>query len=119
MRFVADENVPGYAVVLLRIAGHDVLSIAEVAPSATDESILRMASIESRILITRDKQDFGSLVYQERLPPPPAVILFRIADTGVAATSRFILDTFEARNDWEGYFWVVNERGVRSRPFPG
>ncbi len=39
-------------------------------------------------------------------------------DTGAAATSNFILDTIEARNDWEGYFWVIDERGVRARPLP-
>jgi len=73
---------------------------------------------ESRILVTRDKKDFGALIYQERLPPPVAVILFRIPDTGAAAMSAFVLATIGARSDWEGFFWVIDEAGVRWRDFP-
>ena len=118
MRFIIDENVPGYTAVLLRMAGHDVSYIAEIAPSATDERILRIAVSESRILITRDKKDFGELVYRDRLPAPPAVILFRIPATGAVAASHFISGSIASRDDWTDYFWVVNERGIRSRPLP-
>lgn len=113
---MVDENVPEHAVVLLRAAGHDVSSIAETAPATTDRRILDIAFVESRILITRDKKDFGALVFQERLNAPPGVILFRVPATAVTATSRFIADTIAAQGDWTGYFWVVNERGVRRRP---
>ncbi len=118
MRLIVDENIPSLSVDLLRRAGHDVLSIAETAPSTPDPGVMHLAVRESRILVTRDKKDFGALVYQERLPPPVAVILFRIPDTGAVAMSAFVLATIGARSDWDGTFWVVDERGIRGRPLP-
>ena len=64
MRFVADESCDFAIVRALRATGHDVLAIAEVSPRADDEIVLRLASDETRVLLTEDT-DFGELVYVE------------------------------------------------------
>lgn len=66
MNFVADESCAKPVVLALREAGHDVLSIAEVAPGATDQQVLERALNEKRVLITEDR-DFGELVYARGL----------------------------------------------------
>lgn len=69
MNFVADESCAKPVVLALREAGHDVLSIAEVAPGATDQQVLERALNEKRVLITEDR-DFGELVYARGLSSP-------------------------------------------------
>jgi hypothetical protein len=46
VKLLADENVPRRAVVALREAGHDVLSIAEASPGLPDTEVLRLAAGE-------------------------------------------------------------------------
>ncbi len=54
MRFLANENVAGDAVVALREKGHDVAWIRTDAPGSKDEDVLARAMAEQRILITFD-----------------------------------------------------------------
>ena len=77
MRFLADENFPGAAVISLREAGHDVASIAADAPSSPDRDVLARASTDGRVLLTFDK-DFGELAFRAHLPADCGVILFRL-----------------------------------------
>ena len=53
MNFLADEGVGRQIVVRLRAEGHHVLYVAELAPGADDDTVLEVASNESRVLITR------------------------------------------------------------------
>lgn len=62
MEFVADESCAAPVIQALRVAGHDVLAIAESDPGASDEQVLARALNENRVLITEDR-DFGELVY--------------------------------------------------------
>ena len=48
MRLLADENVHGELVTWLRTAGHDVAYVAEFAPGAPDDDVLRLAHAERR-----------------------------------------------------------------------
>ena len=118
MRICADENIPDDAIALLRTAGHDVLSVSEYRPGLTDADVLQLAYQESRILITFDKKDFGELIFLRGATPPPALILFRIADISVEDKPRFMLQVIEGRTDWESAFSTVSSAGTRSRPFP-
>ena len=77
MRLLADENIPLLAIELLRRKGHDVLAIAESAPSICDEEVMLLAQDEERILLTFDK-DFGELAYSSKPRPSCGIILFRI-----------------------------------------
>jgi len=62
MRFLADESCDFTIVRALRAAGHEVLAVAELAPSAGDPGVLSLALAEERILLTEDK-DFGEFVF--------------------------------------------------------
>jgi predicted nuclease of predicted toxin-antitoxin system len=46
----------------LRVAGHDINAVMEVAPGADDDAVIEMAVHERRILLTEDG-DFGQFVY--------------------------------------------------------
>ena len=118
LRLCADENIPDEVVALLRVAGHDVLSISEYRPGLIDWDVLRLASRESRILITLDKKDFGELIFVRGAGAPPGLILFRIGDIDVAERPHFMLRTVVSRNDWEGKFSTVSSSAIRSRALP-
>jgi len=118
LHLCADENLPDAVVVLLRVAGHDVLSVSEYRPGLIDRDVLRLAAQESRILVTFDKKDFGELIFLRGAGAPPGLILFRIADIDVAEQPHFILHTVESRNDWEGKFSTVSSSAIRWRTLP-
>jgi Domain of unknown function (DUF5615) len=44
MNFLADESVDQPVVERLRADGHDVLAVAELAPSIPDEAVLTLAN---------------------------------------------------------------------------
>jgi hypothetical protein len=67
MRFLADANFPGEAVIALRAAGHDVAWVRTEAPGSTDRVVLERAVAETRILVTFDK-DFDELAWRFGLP---------------------------------------------------
>ena len=60
MRLLANENVPKSAVDALRSHGHDVAWVRTDRPGATDVDVLSKAVLETRVLLTFDK-DFGEL----------------------------------------------------------
>ena len=61
--FIADENVDAPIVKRLRGDGHDVVSVAELAPGIDDDQVLQLANDQQRILLTSD-HDFGELVFR-------------------------------------------------------
>ena len=63
MNIVADEGVDRPIVERLRLDGHTVIYIAELAPSISDEEVLRLANDQAALLLTIDK-DFGELVFR-------------------------------------------------------
>jgi predicted nuclease of predicted toxin-antitoxin system len=67
MRFLADENFLGDAVMMLRSAGHDVAWIQTDAPGISDQDVLERSLIDGRVLLTFDK-DFGELAWRFSLP---------------------------------------------------
>ena len=76
MNFVADESCAKPVVLALREAGHDVLSIAEVAPGATDQQVLERALNERRVLITEDRDLVNWFTHADF--HQPAIILVRV-----------------------------------------
>ncbi len=54
MRFLVDESCDYAVARALCAAGHDVLAVAEAAPSAVDEAVLALASRQKRVLVTED-----------------------------------------------------------------
>jgi len=74
VRWLADECVDAHLVTRLREAGHDVVYLAEVDPSAPDADIAVLAQKEGRLLLTEDK-DFGNLIVRWRAEVPGLVLL--------------------------------------------
>jgi predicted nuclease of predicted toxin-antitoxin system len=76
MRFLIDNALSPQLAVALGNAGYDVLHVRDVGlRDASDETIMRFAATENRIVVSADT-DFGTLLAlrQESLP---SVVLFR------------------------------------------
>ena len=94
-------------------SGHDVLSVLEKDPSATDEEVLAFALEEGRVLVTEDK-DFGELVFVRRLPHP---CIIRFVDMPIAekvAAMRELIDRYGDAMQ-ERALIVVTQRRIRIR----
>ncbi len=112
MKIIANENIPGNAVMELGKYGRDVLWVRESMPGVDDEVVLMTANRENRLAITFDK-DFGELVFTGKIKLQTGVILFRRKNLLPTAICRFIVDAINSRTDWFGHFSVVEEKKVR------
>src|SRR5688572_18408248 len=74
MKIMADENIDPALIAWLRARGTDVLSIRESARGLADEQVLELAQLNSRILLTEDK-DFGELVFRKGLASSGIIML--------------------------------------------
>jgi predicted nuclease of predicted toxin-antitoxin system len=103
-------------VLVLRAAGHDIVSVAETKPGASDREVLEMAVAESRTLLTFDN-DFGWLVYRVGLEAPRGVILFRLVPVEPEEPAQLLLDLMSRQElELEGHFTVIDRERVRQRP---
>ncbi len=115
MRLLADENVEQPVIEALRKAGHDVASIADIAPGVSDEEVLRLANAESRVLLTNDKE-FGEMAYRQGQAAAGIPLLRYLTQDGADKAAR-LARTLPAMEDrLVGRFAVVNETRVRIRP---
>lgn len=114
MRFLANENFPGGAITALVTAGHDVVWVRTVAPGSSDAEVLRWAEREQRILLTFDK-DFGELAGRSTLSAGCGVVLFRTPMPKAGDVGQRLATIITARDDWAGYFSVVEPGRVRMR----
>jgi predicted nuclease of predicted toxin-antitoxin system len=76
LKFIADVNVEKAVVDFLRTEGYDVKWIPDFNRRMPDESLLKLANKERRILVTNDK-DFGELTFLQR-KCSAGVILIRV-----------------------------------------
>ena len=117
MNLFADEGLERQIVERLRRDGHQVAWIAELAPSVTDEEVLRFASESDSVLVTEDK-DFGELVYRRRLSHA-GVLLVRL--DGLPNTDKAEVVALAIRThgqELRDAFAVVTADAVRiRRPF--
>lgn len=110
MRILADENMPEETVELLRMAGHDVHFVTETMPSEVDPNVLAVATSESRLLATQDK-DFGDIVINRSQAAPYGVVLFRLHnDIAEADQFRLMAAILDANNSWGPGIWAVSIR---------
>ena len=113
-RLLLDENISASADAGLRSAGHDVVAVGRNAAGLDDRGVLAWARREQRVLITFDT-DFGDLIFQHGVPPPPAVVLLRMHPIDPAHTLELVAHALAEPID--GAFVVVSEQGLRRRPF--
>lgn len=111
-KLLADENFPASVIAALVAAGFDVVSIADTMPSIDDLDVLRQACAADRRLLTFDS-DFGDLVFFHGVPPPPAILFFRMHPIIVAEVQAAALRALAEVPD--GYFAVVGRDATRLR----
>ena len=111
-----NENFPEPALAALRQTGWDVVAVSERMPGANDFDVLALAAGENRWLITFD-MDYGELIFRNRLPPPPAVLLLRIPSYRPAEPAVWIKRLVESDQIAVGYFHVFDGSKIRRRPF--
>jgi predicted nuclease of predicted toxin-antitoxin system len=113
--FIADEQIPMPAIDLLRLAGHDVLSISEQFAALDDAEIVHLALAENRIIITCDS-DFGELIFLRQLECRTGVVYLRLGDFSVIEPADFILRYLTEEEDiFEGKFSVITRKRIRQR----
>lgn len=84
------------------------------SPGISDVQVLSRAQAEQRILVTFDK-DFGALVFRTKLPASVGIILFRIATPSSQVVAEKVVNAIAQRNDWTGYFSVIEDDKIRMR----
>lgn len=116
MRWLADENIPGYAIAYLRQRGEDVLSIAETSPAISDIEVLALARREGRLLVSFDR-DHGDLVFHQGVAPPRGIVFLRFSPPSPESLFTVfsgLISLGEAALD--GQFTVISPEGTRQRP---
>lgn len=83
MNLLVDESVGKSIVDELRQNGHNVLYVAEFAPSIDDGAVLHQANLNRALLLTEDK-DFGELGFRQGLLRM-GVILIRLSGLSLQA----------------------------------
>jgi predicted nuclease of predicted toxin-antitoxin system len=114
VKIVADESVDKQIVDRLRVNGHDVVFIAELAPGIDDETVLGHSRQANAILLTADK-DFGELVFRQHLLHS-GVLLIRLAGLNPNLKADLVATTFEQHGDeLSAGFAVLSRRALRLR----
>lgn len=115
MKIKLDENIGRRGVELLKIAGHDVMTMRDQdLQGARDEAVFKVCADEGRVLITLD-HDFGQVL---RFPPEQSAGLV-ILEPGARATLRSLLDrlrdflTLAEAQSPAGALWIVEPGRVR------
>jgi len=115
MNLIADEGVDRSIVARLRIEGHRVWYVAEMAPTTPDSEILAIASGQQALLITYDK-DFGEIVFRQN-QVHHGVLLLRLEGMSSENKSDLIASTLKAHEqDLKNGFGVLSPGHFRVRP---
>jgi predicted nuclease of predicted toxin-antitoxin system len=118
MMLLADESVNKQIVDRLRDHGHEIISIAELAPSIKDDDqVLDEANNRHALLLTADK-DFGDLVY--RLGKVnEGVVLVRLSGLPPESKAQIVAKVLQDHaSELPGAFSVISPGGVRIRKRP-
>jgi predicted nuclease of predicted toxin-antitoxin system len=114
MKILADESVDAQVVARLRQDGFEVLYVAEISPSISDNEVLNLANKESALLLTVDK-DFGELIYRQRRFVA-GVVLTRLAELSLTAEPEVVAQAFREHGaEFEHSFTVITPGNIRIR----
>ncbi|HWP91821.1 MAG TPA: DUF5615 family PIN-like protein [Thermodesulfobacteriota bacterium] len=115
MDFIANENFPLFSIRLLRNAGHNVASIIEETPGATDSDIIKRAQKEKRIVLTFDR-DYGELIYRHRAFFTEGVVYFRFDPSTPEEPAKVLLKVLEeGKVALLGKFTIIERGRIRQR----
>ncbi len=111
---LADENVEGGVIRLLRSEGYNVVSIQETKSGVADETVLETAVLSATVLLTGDR-NFGKLHFQKG-QIHSGILFYRLPRTTTEEKARIILRTVrEYDNRLVDCFTVVTSKKVRIR----
>lgn len=116
MRLLLNENFPTPSVARLRQADMDVVAIEETKPGIRDQEVMAWAVEDEMVIVTFDT-DYGELIFGKGLPPPPAVILLRVASYRPQEPAHWVIDLCRDESQLRGRFHVFDGTSLRSRPF--
>jgi predicted nuclease of predicted toxin-antitoxin system len=117
MNVLADESVDQPIVNRLRQDGHDVVYVAELSPSVSDDDVLQEANFRTSLLVTADK-DFGELVYRQGRVHG-GVVLIRLYGLSAGLKADIVANAFRDRGaEMVGAFTVISPGVVRIRHKP-
>jgi Domain of unknown function (DUF5615) len=118
LRLLADENVPAPSITALRAAGHDVVSVAEVAAGSPDDAVLALAIADGRLIVTLDR-DFGELLFRRGAGAGVSgVIYFRDAPGPIHVAAVLGQLSRLPALPLVGLFTVVTGSAIRQRALP-
>jgi predicted nuclease of predicted toxin-antitoxin system len=95
----------------LRSKGMDIVQIKALASSLSDETVLKTANSQNRILITFDS-DFGELVFRQKLKSK-GIILLKFTPKSSQHVVETILSLLTSKARIEGHFLIVREKKIR------
>ena len=114
MKLIADESVDTQIVEQLRGNGHEVTSVAELAPGMDDPEVLARANADQAVLLTADK-DFGELVFRQG-QVHAGVVLIRLAGLGADKKAAIAVSAVNQHaSELAGAFAVISPASVRIR----
>ncbi|MEZ5738693.1 MAG: DUF5615 family PIN-like protein [Burkholderiaceae bacterium] len=114
---LVNENFPAPAIRVLRVAGYDVVAVAEDLPGATDRVVIARARALGRWLVTFDR-DYGELVFLHEVPPPPAIIFIRQEPVPPDAPAEWLMSLLSDPALEPGYFITLGSQAIRRRALP-
>ncbi len=117
MKIVADENIDGDLVRLLRQSGFEVVWITESSPSIDDWEVLRTAFEAGALLITEDKGISADVFEEHR--QSSGILLLRVHGMNFRDRAQLVLETIRNKGPLlMGKFSVLTNERLRSRPIP-
>jgi predicted nuclease of predicted toxin-antitoxin system len=112
MKFLVDECTGPAVARWLEQQGHDVFSVYDQARGIDDDTVIEIAQVEGRILVTNDR-GFGEKVFRERRPHN-GVVFLRLANERPANKIRVLGQLLvQYSNEIHDRFVVVTESRVR------
>ncbi len=117
IRLLVNENFPVPALRKLRLAGVDVVAVAETTPGVSDVQVLADARRMGRWIVTFDR-DYGELVFKQGIPPPPAILYLRQGPYPLEHPADLVFAVMSEPALAEGCLLVVSEKNIRRRRFP-
>ncbi|MBC3786844.1 DUF5615 family PIN-like protein [Spirosoma utsteinense] len=114
IRLLADENVEGRVIHLLRSEGYSVTAIQETQSGVSDETVLKTSVSSDTVLLTGDS-DFGKLHFQKG-HIHSGILFYRLPRTTTEEKAHIILKTLQEHGDkLINSFTVITAKKVRTR----
>jgi len=115
VKLLTDENIDPRITAWFRAEMYDVVAIAEGHAGAMDTDILGIANLQSRVIVTRDK-DFGELVYRLAFAVPGVVLIRYQSLSRTEYLNTLALQWPLVVPHLPGHFIVLTNQSFRIRP---